>query len=194
MPRKVTFAVDLDGVCCNYYGALKTILSTERKCVLPDAEDYKMTAWFPKRNQHRDAHHRAVAAGMWKTMPAIPGAAEGIQKIQAAGIRVIVATARGNFGEAPEIARTHTQSWLQSNGILVDDLFFASPKYGVDADLFVDDNPYEIDELRRHGKPAIVFDHNYNRELAGPRAYGWDDLVPMVLAYFEPVRSEQRSA
>jgi hypothetical protein len=50
----------------------------------------------------------------------------------------------------------------------------------------VDDNPYEIEELRAAGKPTIVFDHIYNQHVDGPRARGWGELVPMVLEQLTP--------
>jgi 5'(3')-deoxyribonucleotidase len=61
------------------------------------------------------------------------------------------------------------------------DLCFLGAKADANADLHLDDAPYQVESLRGSGQSVLVFDQPYNRHLEGPRAAGWQDVVEKVL-------------
>ena len=54
-------------------------------------------------------------------------------------------------------------------------------KAAVGADLYVEDSPDNIEQLRTDGHSTIVFSNSTNRHLAGPRADSWEELERFVL-------------
>ena len=75
-----------------------------------------------------------------------------------------------------------TVAWLDEAGIPYRDLCFLGNKPEVEADLYVDDAPHNVAQLRAAGNDVIVFDHPYNADLDGPRARTWDEVEELVLA------------
>ena len=54
-------------------------------------------------------------------------------------------------------------------------------KAAVGADLYVEDAPENVEQLRADGHPTIVFSNSTNRHLSGPRADSWEDVELLVL-------------
>lgn len=54
-------------------------------------------------------------------------------------------------------------------------------KAAVGADLYIEDAPENIEQLRTDGHPTIVFSNSTNLHLDGPRAASWKDVESLVL-------------
>lgn len=114
-------------------------------------------------------------------MDPIEGVADALWRLSDAGIWIRVITHRlyVNWGHADAVA--DTVSWLDNQRIPYRDLCFLGNKPDVGADVYIDDAPHNIVNLRGAGFEAIVFDQPYNRELVGPRARSWPEVEELVM-------------
>jgi hypothetical protein len=81
-----------------------------------------------------------------------------------------------------------TIEWLDHYDIPYWDLCFMSDKAAVGADLYIEDSPQNIQQLRADGHPTIVFSNSTNRELPAPRADTWDQAVEIILGEYRAWR------
>ena len=52
----------------------------------------------------------------------------------------------------------------------------------VGADIYVEDSPGNLEQLRRSGHYAICFANSTNKSIAEPRASSWDEVYDLVKA------------
>jgi 5'-nucleotidase len=119
---------------------------------------------------------------MFRRMEPLPGVSEALWELSDLGVWIRIITHRLIFNWAHETSAADTAAWLDAHRIPYRDLCFIGDKPNVGADLYVDDSPTNILSLRAAGKTAIVFDQPYNRELPGPRAADWSEVVARVRA------------
>ena len=121
-----------------------------------------------------DRFHRLAVLEhrIFRTMDAIPGAAEALWRLSDAGVWVRIITHRlcVNWGHA--IAVADTVEWLDRTGIPYRDICFLGGKPEVEAHAYVDDGPHNVVALREHGNDVVVFDQPYNRDVEGPARAG----------------------
>lgn len=180
------FGVDLDGVCGDYTKAFRSIVASElgrNEDALPLERSWDFREWnlepaggFERLHAMAVAEHR-----MFATMEPIDGAADTLWRLSDAGIWIRVITHRlyVNWGHAAAVA--DTVSWLDDNRIPYRDICFLGNKPDVGADVYVDDAPHNIAELRRAGHTAIVFDQPYNQGIPGLRAHDWSEVEELVM-------------
>ena len=192
--------VDLDGCCAWYEQAIKIVVARELgrdpdTMSLQDDWQFEKLDWgIADRAQFLELHTMAVAEGMFRTMPEIPGASDALWELSDEGVHIRIVTHRFVHHWAHDQVATDTTAWLQEKRpdgrprIPYRDLCFLGQKSDVAGDVIIEDAPHNIEALwaaRDHGKPApqpIVFDQAYNRHVAGPRAYNWDDVKALVRA------------
>jgi 5'(3')-deoxyribonucleotidase len=149
---------------------------------LPDQQTWDFTEWDLDRDEFERLHRTAVNEHrIFRTMPAVPGAAEALWRLSDAGVWIRLITHRlfANWNHAVAVA--DTVEWLDANSIPYRDLCFLGDKPQVEADAYVDDAPHNIVSLRGTGAPVLVFSQPYNAELEGPRAAGWAEVEEWVL-------------
>ena len=114
-------------------------------------------------------------------MPPIEGVTDALWRLSDAGIHIRVITHRlyVNWGHASAVA--DTVGWLDKHRIPYRDICFLGNKPDVGADVYIDDGPHNIIQLRAAGFNAIVFDQPYNQDLDGPRVKDWAELEEMVV-------------
>jgi 5'-nucleotidase len=176
--------VDLDGVCGDYTGALRAVVA-ERTGVdpaaLPLERSWDFSEWRLSPAEFAEHHRAAVLEHrIFRTMPAMPGAAETLWRLSDAGVWIRIITHRlfVNWGHATAVA--DTVDWLDAVGIPYRDLCFLGAKPQVEANCYVDDAPHNVVALRETGARVIVFDQPYNRGVAGPRAADWAEVENLV--------------
>jgi 5'(3')-deoxyribonucleotidase len=176
--------VDLDGVCGDYTGALRGVVA-ERTGVGLDAlsleRSWDFSEWRLSPSEFAEHHKAAVLEHrIFRTMPAIPGAAETLWRLSDAGVWIRIITHRlfVNWGHATAVA--DTVDWLDEVGIPYRDLCFLGAKPQVEANCYVDDAPHNVTALREIGASVIVFDQPYNRGVEGPRAADWSEVENLV--------------
>jgi 5'(3')-deoxyribonucleotidase len=177
--------VDLDGVCGDYTAAFRAVVAAERGIdpgELAEQRSWDFGEWGLSTDQFHHLHRRAVLDHrMFRTMPVMPGAADALWRLSDAGVWIRLITHRlyVNWGHA--VVLEDTAAWLDTSGIPYRDICFLGQKPEVEADVYVDDAPHNIEALRAAGNEAIVFDQPYNAAIDGPRARGWAEVERLVL-------------
>lgn len=177
--------VDLDGVCADHTAAFRSVVAAELgldPSTLADQRTWDFTEWGIDRDEFDRLHRIGVLEHrMFRSMPPIPGAADTLWRLSDAGVWIRLITHRliTNWGHAVAVA--DTVAWLDDVGIPYRDLCFLGTKPQVEADVYIDDAPHNIEALRRSGANAIVFSQPYNTDLPGPRAAGWAEVEELVL-------------
>lgn len=186
---QLVLGLDLDGVVFDYEAAVRARFAAMLG-VAPQTLG-RQTRWslvesgWPIRNEDhfRVLHTAAVRDGMFATMPTIPGAAEALWQLSDAGVYIRVVTHRLGFKGVHASAAGDTVTALDANRIPYRDLTFVADKPAVGADVYLDDAPHNIANLRGAGGFAVVFDQPYNQHVDGPRARNWDEVVEIVGNY-----------
>ncbi len=183
-PRSFVVGVDLDGVCGDHTEAFRQVVAAERgvdPSSLPAQTSWNFYEWGLDDESFLEIHRRAVLDHrMFRTMPVIEGVAEALWRLSDAGVWIRLITHRlyANWGHA--VAVGDTVAWLDAAGIPYRDLCFLGQKPQVEADVYIDDAPHNIDALRAQGNEVIVFDQPYNREVTGRRARSWDEAERLI--------------
>ena len=177
--------VDLDGVCGDHEEAFRQVVAAERgvePSSLPAQTSWNYYEWGLDDDAFLDLHRRGVLDyRMFRDMPVLDGVSEALWRLSDAGVWIRLITHRlyANWGHAVAVA--DTVAWLDAAGIPYRDLCFLGQKPQVEADVYVDDAPHNIEALREAGNAVIVYDQPYNRELEGPRARSWSEVEAIVL-------------
>lgn len=180
------FGVDLDGVCGDYTSAFRTVAARElgvSEDTLPLERSWDFREWDLDRvGGFAALHAKAVSEDrLFATMPPIDGVRDALWRLSDAGVHIRVITHRlyVNWGHAGAVA--DTVEWLDTQRIPYRDLCFLGNKPDVGADIYIDDAPHNIDQLRGAGYEAIVFDQPYNRDIDGLRASDWTAVEEIVM-------------
>ena len=186
----IVLGVDLDGVCADYETAFRASvarqLDRDPDSLPPQTVMDAYSQWGLTFEQFEEAHRRAVLEdNMFRHMEPLPGVSEALWELSDLGVWIRIITHRLIFNWAHETSAADTAAWLDQHKIPYRDLCFIGDKPNVGADLYVDDSPTNIISLRAAGKTAIVFDQPYNRNLPGPRATSWTDVVATIRAELE---------
>lgn len=183
----IVLGVDLDGVCADYEGAFRASvarqLTRDPDTLLAQTVMDAYSQWGLTFEQFEEAHRRAVLDDrMFRHMEPLPGVSEALWELSDRGVWIRIITHRLIFNWAHETSAADTAAWLDQHRIPYRDLCFIGDKPNVGADLYIDDSPTNVVSLREAGKTVIVFDQPYNRDLPGPRATSWADVVATVRA------------
>jgi 5'(3')-deoxyribonucleotidase len=196
--RAFVLGVDLDGTCADFYGGLRPIAAEWLGVPissLPEKVSWGLPEWGIDKapGGYEKLHRFAVTQKeLFRSLKPIPGAPLALRKLSSKGIRIRVITHRLFIKYFHQVAVRQTIEWLDSHDIPYWDLCFMSDKVAVGADLYIEDSPSNVEQLRADKHPTIVFSNSTNLHLPGPRADSWDVLVDLVLADFEAWKSEHR--
>lgn len=199
--RTFVLGLDLDGVVADYGPAFRAFVGAElgidpATMSVQDAWDLVRPDWGIRDLAHlTELQTRAVnEARIFRTMGALPGAAEALWRLSDAGVWIRIVTHRIAYKRSFHAATSDTVDWLEygppgaaapsgrSSFIPYRDLCFIADKPQVGADLYIDDAPHNVEALRAAGAAVVVFDQPYNRHLAGPRAHDWAEAEALVRA------------
>lgn len=183
--REYVLGVDLDAVCADYNSALRQVASVELDVPLDELTTeagWDFGEWGLDNQSFQSLHRKAVQEyRIFRDMPVIDGASEALWRLSDAGVWIRVITHRLGTNWGHELIVSDTVAWLDAQRIPYRDLCFLGRKPEVQADVYVDDAPHNIEALRAGDNQVIVFDQPYNRDLAGPRARDWAE-VEMIIA------------
>ena len=184
--RRFVLAVDLDGVCADFYGGLKPIaaewLGVDVR-TLPDRVSWTLPEWgVDVAPGGYDALHRFAVTQreLFRRLPPMPGAPQVLRVLSAEDVRIRIVTHRLFIKYFHQVAVRQTIEWLDHHDIPYWDLCFMREKADVGADLYIEDSPSNVEALRAEGLETIVFTNSTNEHLPGPRARNWDDVVVLV--------------
>jgi 5'-nucleotidase len=184
--RTYVLGVDLDGVCADYTTAFALVVAAERGCDpadLPLERSWDFHEWgLDELGGFERLHRMAVLEKrMFRDMPAIPGCAEALWRLSDAGVWIRIITHRLVVHWGHQVAVGDTVAWLDAENIPYRDLCFLGRKPEVEADLYIDDAPHNVEALRTAGNEVIVFDQPYNSHVRGLRARTWVDVEDITL-------------
>lgn len=189
--KDIVIGIDLDGVCANYYDALRNHVAAKNGIpadqiteLYPAPTSYDMIEWPDFEHNFIKYHADAVSNGIFKNMAAIPGASYTLWKLNEEGYHLRIITSRFvKHGQNAQVV-SDTAFWLDQNDIPYRDIMFVKDKADVYADIYIDDSPENILNLRGAGRNAIVFDASYNRMLESPRANDWDEVYQIISSLY----------
>ena len=176
--------VDLDGVCADYTAGLRRIAADVlgvAESQLPLERSWDFREWGLTPAAYEEIHRLAVTEHhLLRELPVIDGAADTLWRLSDAGVWIRIITHRlyVNWGHA--IAVSDTVTWLDEARIPYRDICFLGAKPEVEADLYIDDGPHNVEGLLASGNEVIVFDQPYNRHVAGVRATTWLEIEDLV--------------
>jgi 5'(3')-deoxyribonucleotidase len=182
------FGVDLDGVVADFIGGLKPVAAEWLGVAmgsLTDEVSYGFGEWnLGDDVAYNDLHRFALKErDLFATLPLIEGAAPVLRRLSGRGIRIRIITHRLYIPWFHRQAVVQTLEWLEKYGIPYWDLCFMAEKSSVDADVYVEDSPKNIESLRMAGKDVIVFQNSTNRDIAPPFATSWLQVESWVLEH-----------
>lgn len=183
--KDFVFGVDLDGVVADFIAGLKPI-AAEWLGVGPSELTDEVSYGFPEwkiggKRGYNDLHRYAVKERrLFETLPVVPGAAAALRRLSRQGVRIRIITHRLYIEWFHRQAVNQTVEWLEKNGIPYWDLCFMAAKSSVEADVYVEDSPTNIEMLRKAGKKVIVMRNSTNRHVNGPAAETWEELEKWV--------------
>lgn len=185
-PRFV-LGVDLDGVCADFYGGLRPIAAEWLGVSLEDLSvevSHGLAEWQIDRapGGYQALHRFAVTQrNLFRQLKPVDRAAVTLRTLSSHDIRIRVITNRLFIKYFHQEAVRQTIEWLDHYDIPYWDLCFMRNKAAVGADLYVEDSPDNIKQLRADGHSTVVFSNSTNRHLPGPRADSWEELEHLVL-------------
>jgi len=142
--------------------------------VAPPDVGWEMTEWGIEPGEFHKVHRFAVVERhLYRDMGMIAGAGPALRRLSNLGIRIRIITHRLVIEHFHRMAVGQTVEWLDRHGIPYWDLCFMGEKGAVNADLYLEDGPHNIEALLREQRDVVVFSHAANRHLevpAGDRA------------------------
>ena len=172
--RQFILGVDLDGVVANHTVRFREIMAELRGVdpeTMPLDRSWDFHEWGLGPDEYSHYHRIAVMEhDMFRTMPAIEGAADALWRLSDAGVWIRIITHRLYVHWGHEKAVADTAAWLDVHRIPYRDLCFLGAKPQVEADAYIDDAVHNIVQLREAGNTVIAFSQPYNRDLEGLRA------------------------
>jgi 5'(3')-deoxyribonucleotidase len=188
--------LDLDDTIAEYLLGLRKFIIKKDADFFDGMTEAELDAHFPQLptydnfvwsriNGNREKfiayHAEAVENGLFADLEPIAGAVEALWKLKREhGVHIYVITSR--FVQNWQNARVlmDTGVWLDKNNVPYDDIMFARDKVDVLADVYIDDSPKNITNLRKAGRNVIVYNQSYNQDFGGPRAHDWAEAYTLI--------------
>ncbi|MDR1859146.1 MAG: 5'-nucleotidase [Treponema sp.] len=186
--------VDLDGVVGDFYGAVRKIaaewLNKPLEALTPDVT-FGLDEWGIAEFGGYDRLHRFAVTqrDIFRDMEPIKNAPAILRKLSNQGIRIRIITHRLFLKYSHRASVTQTVDWLDNYDIPYWDICFMNDKGAVGANVYIDDAPENIVNLRKQGCKTIVFSNSTNRDLPGPRADNWLEVERLVMEAREEWRT-----
>jgi 5'(3')-deoxyribonucleotidase len=186
--NSIVIGVDLDGVCADFYGRMRQIAAEwfERPVdELPEEVSWGLSEWgITTQSQYDSLHRFAVTQReLFSSMEVIPGARKYLRQLSDEGFRIRIITHRLFIHYFHAAAVQQTVNWLDSHGIPYWDLCFMKEKTQVGADIYIEDSPGNVEQLRSKGFFTICFGNTTNRHIEAPRANSWQEVYDTVKAF-----------
>ena len=179
--------VDLDGVCADFYDGLRPI-AAEWLGVSIDAlsreVSHGLREWgIDSAPGGYEALHRFAVTqrNLFRELRPVDGAPATLRELSARDVRIRIITNRLFIKYFHQQAVRQTIEWLDYYDIPYWDLCFMRDKAAVGADLYVEDAPDNVEQLRADGYATIVFSNSTNGHLSGPRADSWKEVGRLVM-------------
>ena len=183
--KQIVLGVDLDGVCADFYVRMREIAAEwfERpRDELTTDVSYGLKEWnIDTPDQYESLHRFAVTSrDLFGTVLMIPGARRVLRRLSDERYRIRIITHRLFIHYFHAMAVQQTIEWLDRHGIPYWDLCFMKEKDQVGADIYIEDGPHNVVNLRNAGHYTICFANSTNKDVPDPRAKDWDEVYAFV--------------
>ena len=184
--RQFVLGVDLDGVVADFARGLKPIAAEwlgVPEMALTDHISYGFSEWGLDAAGGYDTLHRFAVKEreLFARLPPVAGAPAALRRLDTLPeIRIRIITHRLYIHWFHKEAIRQTTDWLENHGIPYWDLCFMRDKAAVGADLYLEDSPDNIRDLRASGHETIVVRNSTNRDLPGPGAESWEEIEALI--------------
>ena len=184
---RFVLGVDLDGVCADFYRGLRPIAAEwlgVPLSSLPEDVGYGLAEWgIDQAPGGYPALHRFAITqrNLFRELAPMDKCPITLRRLSNRDVRIRIITNRLFIKYFHQEAVRQTIEWLDHYDIPYWDLCFMRDKAAVGADLYVEDSPDNVGQLRGDGYPTIVFSNSTNAHLPGPRADTWGDVECLVL-------------
>jgi hypothetical protein len=185
MARQLDIGVDLDGVCYDFVGALRTWINGATGRALDtmapaQSWDFWRDQWDLSLDEFLGFYADAVHAGfMFIQGDSYPGAIAGFRRLAEAGHRLHVVTARAPRG-AVEQAEINTRIYLEANQMPYTSLTFSDRKGDVPTDIFFEDAVHNYVALEEAGFHPWLYTQGWNESFPARRVSGWPQFEEVV--------------
>ena len=165
---KFVLGVDLDGVVADFYAGLRVIAAEWLDVpveALSTNVSFGLSEWKVDQAPggyealHRFADHSTPA---FQTTQADDWRAGSLRRLSANNVRIRIITHRLFTKYFHQQAVRQTIEWLDHHDIPYWDLCFMKDKAAVGADLYIEDTPANVEQLRAEGHHTIVFTNSTN--------------------------------
>ena len=186
-------ALDLDGTVGNYSKLLhsdsfKNGIIQDGNYVEPKTYGMIEKGYFDSKEQFLKAHKilcSNIYGGIGRMDLLEDGVDQAIQEWQKQGHEVIVTTARLMPDHDDNLHKKvikDTKQWVMENIPTVDDIAIVrgGEKQSVNADIYIDDSPHEIANLRKDGYKVLIRHQLYNKDIDGNRVCSLHDVLPNI--------------
>lgn len=183
--------LDLDGCAYDFDGTFgdfcARVLGEPREQFSKPLTWHFWEQWGLSKAEWVELFTQYIEEGGFNSAPPVVGFGQATRLLRKHGHRVFIVTARGTsaFGSGGE-AQKDTIDWLNRYNIQRDGVIFTAAKQCIGADIFVDDAPHHLEDIRATGKRAIAFDAPYNQEWNGMRVKSWKQAYDVLTALTSP--------
>jgi 5'(3')-deoxyribonucleotidase len=196
---RFVLGVDLDGVCADFYRGLRPIAAEwlgVPASSLPQTVTYGLREWgIDAAPGGYEALHRFAITqrNLFRVLEPMDKAPITLRRLSDRDVRIRIISNRLFIKYFHQEAVRQTIEWLDHYDIPYWDLCFMRDKAAVGANLYLEDAPDNVRELRADGYPTIVFSNSTNLDLPGPRADSWGEVERLVLEHLTDWEDRHRS-
>lgn len=157
--------LDKDGVQADFVGGFRAYLQSHghlHPCPEPTKWNFASFWGLSMDEFMLEMKRFARASGYARLKPL--GDLSVLRALKDAGHEIVVATNRYSFPEDRGRVAADSIQWLNDHNVPFDHFALVTDKRVIDADVFLDDGPSNIEALLGAGKRAIIFDQPYNQD------------------------------
>lgn len=174
--------IDLDGVVADFNGGWMRVYNEQFGAELTPTQ---VVSWdglhtlthFPDMGEFWGWARDHEGVSVFRHLQAYEGAVDTLRDLNRAGHDIVVITAK------PDWAVHDTFEWLADHRIPTREVHVTEDKWKVDCDLYLDDSPYQVEELlaRRADRIVCRFVRPWNRPVQGARdVHDWVGFAKIV--------------
>lgn len=174
--EKIVLAVDLDEVCFDYLGGIRSFLEELGYKIPPG----KAKSWslmqagrVQSEEEYLKRHAEAVEKGLYTRLKVLPGTKEVVSDLSESGYEIHIITSRFVVPGQNDLVLEQTAQALKEAGIPYDNIMFQKKKARFLADAYLDDGPHNIEALRKEGRFVIKMEQPHNLHMEPPGARDW---------------------
>lgn len=180
---RFTLGNDLDGTSGDFHASFRNVLmehqgftNAQIPARVPKVYSYIDAGCFPDFNTFQTALHEATQQRVYYLMKPYEGFRKHLTAMYESGAEIKIITSR------PDDAMEDTISWLEEVAkVPYHSITITHEKTKVPADVYIDDMPGHIENFRKAGHRAIIFDQPYNRDMDGERVHSWKELGEILV-------------